>query len=234
VNPPSVPKVAAAKPRGRAKPPWSSPRIVDSSDDESDDGDLPPLLRRYEDEDKENLEAPPELPSKGLVRNPYAKKALSTPSSRTIPSVDGRDRVDDDKNSASDIAMMIRQAGDIYKDQAYMDSIRNRAGHGEKHGDNTESLIHRLFTAVGAHSQFGFLADMVVDPEARDTRVRRLYLVCRGTITESKKEILNTALLLFGETCLMKSAGEKPDPTKMSPKEKAAVRIICCSIVSLL
>ena len=121
-----------------------------------------------------------------------------------------------------------RNSGDIFKDQAYVESIKNRAGHSEKHGTDTETTVSRFFSAVAAHSKFGYLSELVEDPEARDIHTRRLYLICRGTITDAKKEILNTALLLFGETCMLKTAGKEPDPTMMGPAEKAAVSIICC------
>jgi hypothetical protein len=71
-----------------------------------------------------------------------------------------------------------------------------------------------------------FLADEVVDPEATDLKVRRLYLLCRGTITEVKKQVLNLALLLFGETLYLLSTGENPDPTMMSTEEKAKVSLL--------
>jgi hypothetical protein len=230
VCPPSVPKATAAKPH-------RSPRIADSSDEEGDDGDvLDRDDRDDQDKGKEN-EAPPKLPSKKpvtLMKNPYAKKAPSAPSSHTIPSLysgvddDGNLSGECDKNNAGDIAMLIRNSGDIFKDQGYMESIKNRAGHSEKHGTDTETTVSRFFSAIAAHSKFGFLAELVEDPEARDIHTRRLYLICRGTITDAKKEILNTALLLFGETCMLKTAGKQPDPTKMGPAEKAAVSIICC------
>jgi hypothetical protein len=131
-----------------------------------------------------------------------------------------------DKNNAGEIAMLIRQSTDMFKDQDYINNLRKCACHSEKYASDTQGYENRFFDALSDHPALLFLADEVVDPEATDLKVRRLYLICRGTITEAKRQVLNSALLLFGETLYLLSAGENPDPTTMSTEEKAKVSLL--------
>jgi hypothetical protein len=203
-----------------------SPRI---DDDSSDDGDL------FCSADKEN-EMPPSAASVVSVSNPYARKkappnaASSAASSGAVLVVPATSTTSNlllvDKNNAGEITILIRQSTDMFKDQDYIDNLRKCVCHSEKYASDTQGYQNRFVDALSDHPALSFLAYKVVDPEATDLKVRWLYLICRGTITEAKKQVLNSALLLFGETLYLLLAGENSDPTTMSTAEKAKVSLL--------
>jgi hypothetical protein len=83
-------------------------------------------------------------------------------------------------------------------------------------------MISRLFCCLNAHPVLNFLAAEIQDPKSPDLTIHRLFLECRGLITEPKKEVLNAALILFAESFYLKKF-TGVDVTQLSDKEQANV-----------
>jgi hypothetical protein len=63
----------------------------------------------------------------------------------------------------------------MFKDQDYIDNLQKCARHSEKYASDTQGYENRFFDALSDHPALSFLADDVVDPEAIDLKVCRLY-----------------------------------------------------------
>jgi hypothetical protein len=148
---------------------------------------------------------PPPLPTvpPAAVFNPYAKATISSLS------------------DLASVAVFIRQ-GAIYKDQEYIANLRTTNFKSKGNLNKTEKMISRLFCCLNAHPILHFLAAEIQDPESPDLTIRRLFLECRGSITEPKKEVLNAALILFAESFYLKKY-EGVDVAKLPDKEQADV-----------
>ena len=123
--------------------------------------------------------------------------------------------------------MTIRQSKAMYQNQVYFDKLRKRGYHSKEHARNAESIEQRFFDAIAAHPVIGHLADFIRDPIAHDQQIRRLYVTCRGIITDGKKEVLNAALCIFGET-LVRKEYQGVDISQLLDEERAKVSQFVC------
>ena len=58
----------------------------------------------------------------------------------------------------------------------------------------------RFFASLSTSEDLKKLAVFVSDPDVPTTKIRQLYVYCRGTPTEPRFKVLNTALIYFSTT----------------------------------
>ena len=64
-----------------------------------------------------------------------------------------------------------------------------------KYDSHKKKLEHRLFSSIETNPKLKALADMIEDPDNPKLLKRRLYVLCNGSFTTNKQELMNSALL---------------------------------------
>ena len=64
-----------------------------------------------------------------------------------------------------------------------------------KYDSHKKKLEHRMFSSIETNPKLKALADMIQDPDNPNLLKRRLYVLCNGSFTTNKQELMNSALL---------------------------------------